>query len=177
MTTQTVYMPPVMGMTHMVSAGHYLAASAGYRVLENGGNAVDAGVASGIVINVTLPNATNFGGVAPIMVYMAEKNETKTISGLGRWPKKTSLDDFNNRLNGDIPKGIDRTIVPSAPDAWLTALAEYGTMSLEQILQPALELTKDGFPISNTASSVLMNGDPLSNCSHVMGEFLKRARY
>ena len=155
MTTQTAYRPPVMGMTHMVSAGHYLAASAGYRVLENGGNAVDAGVASGIVINVTLPNATNFGGVAPIMVYMAEKNETKTISGLGRWPKKTSLDDFNNRLNGDIPKGIDRTIVPSAPDAWLTALAEYGTMSLEQVLQPALELTRDGFPISNTASSVL----------------------
>jgi gamma-glutamyltranspeptidase/glutathione hydrolase len=155
MTTQTAFRPPVMGMTHMVSAGHYLAASAGYRILEDGGNAVDAGVASGIVINVTLPNATNFGGVAPIMVYMADKNETKTISGLGRWPKKTSLDDFNNRLNGDIPKGIERTIVPSAPDAWLTALAEYGTMSLEQILQPALELTKDGFPISNTASSVL----------------------
>ena len=74
MTTQTAFRPPVMGMTHMVSAGHYLAASAGYRILEDGGNAVDAGVASGIVINVTLPNATNFGGVAPIMVYMAEKN-------------------------------------------------------------------------------------------------------
>jgi gamma-glutamyltranspeptidase/glutathione hydrolase len=135
----------------MVSAGHYLAASAGYRILEQGGNAIDAGVASGIVINVTLPNATNFGGVAPIMVYMADNDETKTISGLGRWPKKTSIDSFDN----DIPKGIDRTIVPSAPDAWLTALAEYGTMSLQQVLQPALELAQDGFPISNTAASLL----------------------
>ena len=152
MTTQTAtYRPPVRGMTHMVSAGHYLAASAGYRILEQGGNAIDAGVASGIVINVTLPNATNFGGVAPIMVYMADADETKTISGLGRWPKKTSIDSFDN----DIPKGIDRTIVPSAPDAWLTALAEYGTMSLQQVLQPALELAQDGFPISNTAASLL----------------------
>ena len=152
MTTQTAtYRPPVRGMTHMVSAGHYLAASAGYRILEQGGNAIDAGVASGIVINVTLPNATNFGGVAPIMVYMADADETKTISGLGRWPKMTSIDSFDN----DIPKGIDRTIVPSAPDAWITALAEYGTMSLQQVLQPALELAQDGFPISNTAASLL----------------------
>ena len=96
MTTQTAtYRPPVRGMTHMVSAGHYLAASAGYRILEQGGNAIDAGVASGIVINVTLPNATNFGGVAPIMVYMADTDETKTISGLGRWPKKTSIDSVS----------------------------------------------------------------------------------
>ena len=76
MTSQlSSYRPPVRGITHMVSAGHYLAASAGYRILEQGGNAVDAGVASGIAINVTLPNATNFGGVAPIMVYMSDTSE------------------------------------------------------------------------------------------------------
>ena len=72
-----------MGLPHMVSSGHYLAAAAGYRILEQGGNAVDAGVASGIAINVTLPNATNFGGVAPIMIYMADTDRVNTISGLG----------------------------------------------------------------------------------------------
>ncbi len=66
------YRPPVMGATHAVSAGHYLAAAAGYRILEEGGNATDAGVASGIVINVTLPQATSFGGVAPIAIYHAD---------------------------------------------------------------------------------------------------------
>ena len=81
------YRPPVMGVTHMVSAGHYLGASAGYRILEQGGNAIDAGVASGIVINVTLPHATNFGGVAPIIVYIAESDNVSTISGLGTWPE------------------------------------------------------------------------------------------
>ena len=149
------YRPPVRGVTHMVSAGHYLAASAGYRILEQGGNAIDAGVASGIVINVTLPNATNFGGVAPIMVYMADANEVKTISGLGRWPKATSLDFYTGELGSEIPKGIHRTIVPSAPDAWLTALENFGTLTLREILQPALELAREGFPISGTTSKVL----------------------
>ncbi len=59
------YRPPVMGVTHMVSCGHPLAAGAGSLILEQGGNAIDAGVASGIAINVTLPGAANFGGVAP----------------------------------------------------------------------------------------------------------------
>ena len=90
----TSYRPPVMGVTHMISAGHYLAASAGYRILEQGGNAIDAGVASGIAINVTLPHATNFGGVAPIMIYMAESDEVSTISGLGRWPQTANIEHF-----------------------------------------------------------------------------------
>ena len=55
-----------MGTNHMVAAGHYLAAEAGYRILEQGGNAIDAGVAAGIAINVLLPESTNFGGVAPL---------------------------------------------------------------------------------------------------------------
>ena len=78
------YRPPIMGTTHMVSAGHYLAAAAGYRIFEEGGNAIDAGVAAGIAINVTLPSATNFGGVAPIAIYDAASDEVVTISGLGR---------------------------------------------------------------------------------------------
>ena len=76
-----------MGMTHVVSSGHYLASAAGYQILELGGNAIDAGVASGIAINVVQPENTNFGGVAPIAIYIASTNEVVTISGLGRWPK------------------------------------------------------------------------------------------
>jgi len=78
------YRPSVSGVTHMVSSGHYLAAAAEYRILEQGGNTVDAGVASGIAINVTLPHMTGFGGVAPIIIYTAETDEVVTVSGLGR---------------------------------------------------------------------------------------------
>ena len=142
------YRPPIMGATHMVSSGHYLAAAAGYRILEEGGNAVDAGVASGIVINVTLPNATSFGGVAPIIIYQAATDSVVTISGLGRWPKAASIDYFNERAGGQIPLGILRAVVPSAADAWLTALERYGSMSFEQVVAPALELAEKGFPLS-----------------------------
>ncbi len=142
------YRPPIMGVTHMVSAGHYLAAAAGYRILEQGGNAVDAGVASGIAINVTMPENTNFGGVAPIIIYNAEADEVVTISGLGRWPRAASIDYFMQQHEGQIPYGVTRSIVPSAPDAWMTALERYGTMTFEQVVTPALELAEHGHPLS-----------------------------
>ena len=94
------YRPAIMGITHAVSAGHYLAAAAGYRILEEGGNAVDAGVASGIAINVTLPNAATFGGVAPIVIYEAKSDSVVTISGLGRWPRAASIDYFKPARRG-----------------------------------------------------------------------------
>ena len=142
------YRPPIMGVTHVVSSGHYLAASAGYRILEEGGNAIDAGVASGIAINVTLPHATSFGGVAPIIIYLADSDSVVTISGLGRWPRAASIEYFNKHAGCDIPLGIQRSIVPAAPDAWLTALEKHGTMIFEQVITPALELAEFGYPLT-----------------------------
>lgn len=133
----------------MVSAGHYLAASAGYRILEDGGNAVDAGVAAGIAINVTLPHATNFGGVAPIAIYEASSSSVVTVSGLGRWPRAASLEYFRENCGNQIPTGILRTVIPSAPDAWLTALRLYGTMTFESVVEPALEIAERGFPVTS----------------------------
>ena len=149
------YRPLVGGTTHMVSTGHYLATAAGYRILEQGGNAIDAGVAAGIVINVTLPQYTSFGGVAPIIVHHAGSGETREISGLGRWPAAASIDYFRREQGGDLPHGVMRTVTPAAPDAWLTALERYGTMSFEQVVTPALELAAGGFPIPATLHRAL----------------------
>ena len=130
----STYRPLVGGVTHMVSTGHYLATAAGYRILEQGGNAIDAGVAAGIAINVTLPQYTSFGGVAPIIIHHAPTGETREISGLGRWPAEASIDYFHQEQGGDLPHGVMRTVTPAAPDAWLTALERYGTMSFEQVV-------------------------------------------
>ena len=148
------YRPSVSGTTHMVSSGHYLAAAAGYRILEQGGNAIDAGVASGITINVTLPHMTSFAGVAPIVIYLAETRQVVTISGLGRWPHSVSLEYFQDTF-GEIPPGYPRSVVPAACDAWLTALEQYGTMTFEQVVTPALELAEGGFPISWRLSNAI----------------------
>ena len=149
------YRPLVSGVRHMVSSGHYLATAAGFRVLELGGNATDAGVAAGIAINVTLPQWTSFGGVAPIMIHDAGRGETVSISGLGRWPRGTSVDYFERQHDGDLPAGVLRSVTPAACDAWLTALRLYGTMSFEQVVGPALELAEEGFPIPATLESAI----------------------
>ena len=157
------YRPPIMGVTHVVSAGHYLATAAGYRILENGGNAIDAGVAAGIAINVTLPHDTSFGGVAPIIIYHAATDSVVTISGLGRWPRAASIDYFMKNAGGQIPVGILRSVVPSAVDAWLTALEKYGTMTFEEVVTPALELAELGFPLSGPAAAGLARSDEDDN--------------
>ncbi|HCG90276.1 MAG TPA: gamma-glutamyltransferase [Dehalococcoidia bacterium] len=141
------YRPLIQGSKHIISAGHNLAAIAGYEILQSGGNATDAGVAAGLVLNVVLPQFTSFGGVAPIIVYDKAKNETKSISGLGTWPQAASIDYFNEHHNGVLPKGILRTVMPSAADAWMTTLRMYGTKSLEEVAAPAINIAKNGFPI------------------------------
>ena len=156
------YRPLVTGAQHVVSSGHYLATAAGFRILEQGGNATDAGVAAGIAINVTLPQWTGFGGVAPIIIHDAASGDTVSISGLGRFPKAASIDYFNKNCGGELPPGVLRTVTPAAADAWITALRLYGTMSFEQVVTPALELAEGGFPIPATLQSALARtGDSL----------------
>jgi gamma-glutamyltranspeptidase / glutathione hydrolase len=142
------FRPMVQSSNYAIAAGHALASLAGIRILERGGNAIDAGVATGICINVTQPDMTNFGGVAPILIFLAERQEVVAISGLGRWPKKARLEYFRDDLNDQIPDDLTNAITPSACDAWLTALARFGRLTLAEVLRPALTLAEEGFPVS-----------------------------
>ena len=138
--------PALLGTRHMAVAGHYLAAHAAFRVLEAGGNAIDAGCAAGLVLGVVQPDIVNVAGVAPIILYLADRDEVLTISGLGCWPKAATASYFRERHGGRIPTGILRTVVPAAPDAWITALAKFGTMGFADIAADAIRFARDGFP-------------------------------
>src|SRR3954454_12405094 len=83
--------PTIVGTRHVISAGHYLAAHAGFEILEAGGNAIDAGVAAGIALGVVQSDIVNVAGVAPIILYLAETREVLTVSGLGTWPGAASV--------------------------------------------------------------------------------------
>lgn len=144
---RTSQRPPIQARHYAASSGHYLATAAAQRILAQGGNAIDAGVAGGICINVLLPDLTSFGGVAPIMVYHRPTGELKTISGLGCWGREASIDFYLEHENGEIPLGVRRSVVPGAPDGWLTALARYGRLSFAEVVQPAIELCDGGFPV------------------------------
>ncbi len=165
--------PAVRGVTHMVSSGHYLATAAGYRILEDGGNAIDAGVAAGIVLGVTLPQWVSFGGVAPVMIYDADCGEVATVSGLGRWPEAATLEAIINRTNGSLPSPILRCVTPAAPDAWLTSLERFGTMPFEQVVAPALEICRDGFVVQGTLAHFLPEMEPLMETSPGLRNLLK----
>lgn len=141
------YRPTIMGTQGMVASGHYLATLAGQRILDKGGNAVDAGVAAGLCITVLHIDMVGFAGVAPMIVYLADEDRVVTISGLGRWPQAASVDYFQKNYGGKIPNGVLRCITPGSPDAWITALEEYGTMSLAEVMQDALMLAERGFPM------------------------------
>ena len=147
--------PNIQGTRHVVASGHYMSAQAAMQILEGGGNAVDAGVAAGIATGVLESEFVSFAGVAPIILYMAETKEVVTISGLGTWPKAASRDYFQKNHGGKIPPGIPRSVVPAAPDAWITALEKYGTLSFGEVAAAAIRFAREGFPMYPTMAELL----------------------
>src|SRR5205085_1493806 len=83
-------------------------------ILQAGGNAIDAGVAAGIALGILQIDLVDFAGVAPIMIYHAEKREVVTIAGLGTWPKALDPELFMREHGGKIPLGVLRTVGTAA---------------------------------------------------------------
>ena len=137
--------PVVAGTRHAVAAGHYLAAEAGFEILNHGGNAIDAGVAAGLALGVVHSDIVNIAGVAPTLIWLAETQEIINIDGLGTWPKAVTPDFFQKFHGGHIPETLLRTVMPAAPAAWLTALELYGTMSFGEVAEGAIRFARDGF--------------------------------
>ena len=115
------YRPTVMGMEGVVASGHYLASLAAQRILDRGGNAIDAGVAAGLCTCVLQIDMVDLAGVAPIIIYLAEEDRVVTISGLGRWPQAASVAYFQKHHGGRIPVGVERCITPGS-----TRCLDYG---------------------------------------------------
>jgi gamma-glutamyltranspeptidase/glutathione hydrolase len=169
-------MTQVMGRRWMVSAGHPLAAQAAARILQAGGNAIDAGVAAGFMLGVVHPDMVSFAGVAPILVHLGPSGETYEVSGVGPYPRKATADFFRARCGGQIPPGVLRTVVPAAPDSWCVALERWGTVTFRDAVAPALECAERGFPLSTfSASMISANADkyrqfPTSTVQYLPGD-------
>ena len=91
--------PLITGRRHMVVAGHYLATEAGLKILEAGGNAVDAGVAAGIALGVLHSDQVQFSGVAPMLIYI-KSSKVISVAGLGHWPKAANLEFLKKNMAG-----------------------------------------------------------------------------
>ena len=138
--------PLARGHRYVVSTGHELATLAAFEALENGGNAIDAGVAAILTLGVVYSDQVSVAGVAPMIVRLAETGEIVTIAGVGGWPRALDPDAFIDRHGGAIPLGVRRTVVPAAPDACIQALERWGTMTFHDVAARAVRYAAEGFP-------------------------------
>ena len=137
-----------MGTHGMVATEHYLSALIGVQILQQGGNATDAAVAAIFAEGVLNPHMHTIGGEAPMLIYQADSGRVQAINGNTAAPGRATIDWYRGQGLDLIPAdGLLAAGVPAACGALLTALNQFGTLSLESILTPALELARDGFPI------------------------------
>jgi gamma-glutamyltranspeptidase/glutathione hydrolase len=155
--------PTVRGTRQMIGAGNSMEVEAGYRILELGGNAVDAGVASVLAATVTEQDHFGLGGEMPLLVKMNGK-PVAVVSGIGVAPKKATVEYYKNRPVEPWEAGINRppipgqgiraAITPGVVDGLLLALEKFGTKSFAEVAAPAIEYA-DAFPATEIFSSTL----------------------
>jgi gamma-glutamyltranspeptidase/glutathione hydrolase len=137
--------PEIVGQTGIVAGGRHYSVHAGTRILEQGGNAIDAGVATVFAASVVEISHFGFGGEVPTIIYDAKSKRTVVINGQGTAPKAATPAVFKDKGKVDANGPLGATL-PAVVDAMAIALEQFGTMRLEQVMAPAIELA-DGFPM------------------------------
>ncbi|MDE3195179.1 MAG: gamma-glutamyltransferase family protein [Acidobacteriota bacterium] len=177
----TTLFPVVRGTHYMIGAGNNLEVAAGMRILERGGNAVDAGVASVLAASVTELDHFGLGGEMPLLIKMKDK-PVVVVSGVGTAPALATPEFFHSRkpepwesqaTMPPIPEnGILAATVPGVFDGLMLALEKYGTMSFAQVAGPALEYT-GGFPATEILSNYILANQQYLNLWPVSLKFFE----
>ena len=140
--------PYVMGLRGVVVSGHHRASDAGLDMLKAGGNAVDAGVATVFAQAVTEFDRFGIGGEVPILIYSAEEGRVVAVNGQGQAPRRATVEWFRGNGLESIPGDCFLPApVPGVVGSLILALQEYGTMTLGEVLEPAVRLAEEGFAV------------------------------
>ena len=147
-TDDTPFHPRLFGRRGAVAAEHYLAASAGIDIMKQGGNAIDAAVAAVLVEGVVNPQMHTIGGELPILIAVPGSTDIVCINGNMVAPERATPEAFLSRGCSKIPgDGIFAAGVPGAMGALLTALMRFGRLRFADVVAPALDLAREGFPV------------------------------
>ena len=134
-----------------VVAGTPWAARVMERVLDAGGNAVDAAVAGLLVLNVTFGEAASFPGIAPVLVWDATTGRARSYVGVGKAPARATIEAFRARGHEFVPKyDVISQLVPASPDVIIELLTSHGTRGFSELVKPAIAIAEAGFPIHHT---------------------------
>ena len=152
---------PELGTGGMVVSQRKVASEVGAEILRQGGNAIDAAVATALTLAVVLPRAGNLGGGGFMLIYSNELQKTIAIDYREMAPAKASRDMFlDNKGNYDRKKAQFSLLsagVPGTVAGLYYALEKYGTLSWDEVLDPAINLAENGFKVPHDLSSVLTN--------------------
>ena len=143
---------PVYSRKGIVASSQPLATAAGLEILAKGGNAADAAVAAGAALNVTEPTSTGIGGDMFALYYSADTGQVTALNGSGRAPAALTLERLKNdgfSIRHGVPPFHAHTVtVPGACAGWFDLIERHGSLSMSEILAPAIRLASEGFPVA-----------------------------
>ncbi|QTF07864.1 gamma-glutamyltransferase family protein [Brenneria izadpanahii] len=157
--------PEILGTFGVVTSTHWMASAVGMSILEKGGNAFDAAVATGFALQVFEPHLNGPGGDMPAVIYSRRKDKVEVICAQGTAPAGATIERYSDEGLDLIPgDGLLATVIPGAFDGWMLMLRDYGTMSVRQVLEPAIHYLENGHPLLPRVAATI--GD--------LGEFFKK---
>lgn len=139
----------VIAKNGMVASSQPLATLAGVQMLANGGNAIDAAIATAAVLGVVEPSSIGIGGDAFCLFYAAKEQKIKALDASGRSPYAATLEFCRNNAFTEMPqRGIHSVTVPGAVHGWATLSNTFGKKKLAGVLQAAIGYAEEGFPLA-----------------------------
>ncbi len=140
--------PQIEGTFGVVTSTHWIATAVGMSILERGGNAFDAAVATAFVLQIVEPHLNGPGGDVPIILYDVRRGKPEVICGQGTAPGEATVDRFRALGLDAVPgTGLLAACVPGTFETWMLLLRDYGSMPLADVLEPAIHYAESGHPV------------------------------
>lgn len=144
-----------MGHRAMVASAHAFPSMIGIDVMRAGGTAIDAAIAVNAALNVTQPGACGIGGDLFALIYRPDEGRVHFLNGSGRTPARASAADLPAGARHLPVRGIRSVSVPGCVDAWFSMHERYGKVPIGELLQPAIALAREGFPLSHKMADAI----------------------
>lgn len=153
--------PQITGTFGVVSSTHWIASAVGMAMLERGGNAFDAAVAAGLVLQVVEPHLNGPGGELPAILWPAATSEARVLCAQGPAPAGATLAHYRAQGLTHVPgDGLLATVIPGAWDGWMLMLRDHGRLPLRDVLEPAIHYARAGHPcLPRVAETIAGLGD------------------
>ncbi len=154
--------PEIEGTFGVVATTHWIATAVGMAVLEKGGNAFDAGVATAFTLQVVEPHLNGPGGDVPVIVHDVKRGRTEVICGQGPAPARATIAHYKSEGLDMVPgTGLLAACVPGTFESWMMLLRDYGTMRVRDVLEPAISYSRDGYPLVERACATIRTVEQL----------------